>query len=154
MYSYIQDGEKIKASNIYECDSISKENKCIKKYHSDWDWTSRVYPRSTPDLMRPLFQSDKNVKFRTDVDGFILQELYLTTIKNTSEVKQVINFDYTKKDNEYVSIVIPFDIVELNKKQFPANNLSNLWLVGTYKNTNEKLIKVVWYYGGSGRDTK
>lgn len=146
-YAYFQMGKKIKASNIYECDSISSDAKCIKKYHSDWDWTSRAYPRSTIKLMRPLLHSGKDIYLRTGLEGYFIRKVYLNYMKYGKENLQLLKFRHSVA-HDYNSVTIPLDNKHEMYKPESGNSLSNSWLIAIYENAEGKFIKVVWYYSG------
>ncbi|QLZ58409.1 hypothetical protein HV079_04250 [Citrobacter freundii] len=147
VYSYIQSGRKIKASNIYECDSISAKNKCINKYNTDWDWTSRIYPRSTLELIRPYLHSGESIYFRATFDDFTIKKVYFTHMYLGVEMFQKIELNKLKKIEPYISATIPLNIKGVNTHQnISDDKISNSWLVAIYKNKNGKSLKIIWYY--------
>lgn len=149
MYSYIQNGKKIKASVIYDCDSISDNNQCISKLHADLDWTGRLYARSETILKRPTLRDRTTINFRSDADGFALVNIYLTQVNPDGiELIQPISFDRKIKNSDYTSI--PINIKNtLSDKNTLNEPFANAWLFAIYKNHANKSLKVVWYYAGS-----
>ncbi|ECG8596223.1 hypothetical protein FNI15_19300 [Salmonella enterica subsp. salamae] len=142
MYSYKIKGNKIKASNIYDCDSISSNNLCLKKGRVDWDWTDRIYPRSSSTLRRPI-PDKNNIEFPFRVDGYELATITLTYIDNLgNKINRPIKH---KKNNNYVYASVNVSEV-YDKKIVIDNQFSNSWLIVIYKNTNGKYLKAVWYY--------
>lgn len=144
-YAYFQMGEKTKASNIYECDSISSNAECIKKYHSDWDWTSRAYPRSTMKLMRTFSHPGKDIYLPSGLDGYFIKEVYLAQMEYGSENLHPVKFKHSITHN-YIPVTLSLDNKWRVHKHGQSNSLSNSWLIVIYKNTKGKFIKVVWYY--------
>ena len=146
VYSYIQSGVKIKASNIYDCNSMSIESKCINKYYSDWDWTSRAYPRSTLKLMRPYLHSGESINFRDNILGERL--LYIRMVYDVAGIEHSLPIEFSRihRNNDYVSAIIPDNINNLISHTNIENCIiSNSWLVVIYKGT-KGFLKVVWYY--------
>lgn len=150
VYSYIQSERRIEASNIYECDSVSAENKCINKYHTDWDWVSRVYPRSTPGLIRPYLHRGESIYFRTVFDNFYLEKVYFTHMYLGGEISQEFKLNKSQKTESYISVIIPSNMKWLGAhKNIFDDKISDSWLVAIYKNKNGKSLKIVWYYSKS-----
>lgn len=147
VYSYIQSGIKNKASIIYECDSISEKNQCINKHHTDWDWTSRIYPRSTPELMRPYLNGGKYIYFRTQFNDFTIKKAYFTRVSIGIETSQEIELNKYQKSKPYIPATIPLNMKGIDTHQnISDDRISNSWLVAIYKNKNGKSLKVIWYY--------
>ncbi|ECF3155664.1 hypothetical protein ACVUCS_004506 [Salmonella enterica subsp. enterica] len=148
VYSYMQSGRKIKASNIYECDSISAKNQCINKYHTDWDWVSKIYPRSTSELMRPRLHNGENIYLRHDFEGFTLTHVYFTHVNLGVETSQEIKVDESLDGGDYIPYLIAFDMSKVNAHQGSYGVISDSWLVAIYENKIGKSLKIVWYYSG------
>ncbi|WP_437434549.1 hypothetical protein [Yokenella regensburgei] len=147
IYSYKVNGKETKASVIYDCDNLSTKNVCLKDNRIDWDWTERIYPRSSSKLRRSLPESNQEMEFPFSVDGFELTSITLTYI-NTLGIKENKNVEYYKKSNNYAYAIV--NIRNLFYENIIANDqFSNCWLVSIYKNPNGKYLKVIWYYAGS-----
>lgn len=144
VYSYDQLGRQIKASNIYECDDISASNQCVNKYYSDWDWTSKIYPRSSTELMRPSLHLSANMKFRSGFDGFNLTRVYFTYV--FQGVEKYLSAELEELDGKYTGGFFPLDEKIIMNDIINNDIFSNYWLVAIYKKANGEGLKIVWYY--------
>lgn len=147
IYSYRVNEKKTEASFIYDCDHISTNNLCLKDNRVDWDWTERIYPRSSSKLRRAIPESNQNMEFPLSVDGFELASITLTYI-NTAGIKERLVIKHYKKDNNYASATINIKFL-FDKNIVIDDQFSNCWLFSIYKNTNGKYLKIIWYYAGS-----